>query len=345
MKQLKEITKPLLPEAEPAPDSLFGECEALDAEAIFRRMFPEAVKCFELPVLERFHRRQYHLVRLRGAFRLAKLVRDYRPRLLRSECCQNAKGRTHIERLMFDFGNDVYVLWDMPELMVFAPTTEAAAATAAHFKQYRKQDAEKPGFKLISITGNSPTTQSVAVQQAAPMSESELGLHYGADFLLWEAEWLGKLCQRRSGVSILFGPPGTGKTSYLRSLMARLIDRFSFYYLPTSTFDVLSSPNFVKFWIDQKEEAGGRQKIAILEDAEELLLPRDGSSQTKVANLLSVGDGFLGEHLRVHVIATTNAAMRQLDPALLRPGRLMGMRQFRRLTRPEAQRLAEAKGL
>ena len=44
-----------------------------------------------------------------------------------------------------------------------------------------------------------------------------------------------------------------------------------------------------------------------MEDAEELLLPRDESSQTKVANLLNIGDGFLGEHLRLHVIATTNA--------------------------------------
>jgi ATP-dependent 26S proteasome regulatory subunit len=37
--------------------------------------------------------------------------------------------------------------------------------------------------------------------------------------------------------------------------------------------------------------------------------------------------------------------MRTLDPALLRPGRLMGAREFRRLTRPEAQQLAQAKGL
>ena len=43
-----------------------------------------------------------------------------------------------------------------------------------------------------------------------------------------------------------------------------------------------------------------------------------------------------------------NLALRvhdKLDPALLRPGRLMGAREFRRLSRLEAQRLAEAKGL
>ena len=34
-----------------------------------------------------------------------------------------------------------------------------------------------------------------------------------------------------------------------------------------------------------------------------------------------------------------------LDPAIVRPGRLVGAREFRRLSREEARRLAAAKGL
>ena len=64
-----------------------------------------------------------------------------------------------------------------------------------------------------------------------------------------------------------------------------------------------------------------------------------------MSNLLNIGDGFLGEHLKLHVVATTNTPMRRLDEAMLRPGRLMGTREFRRLTRDEALRLAQAKGL
>jgi len=62
-------------------------------------------------------------------------------------------------------------------------------------------------------------------------------------------------------------------------------------------------------------------------------------------NLLNIDDGYLGDYLKIHIIATTNAPVRELDPAILSPGRLLGCREFRRLTRPEAQRLAQAKGL
>jgi hypothetical protein len=125
----------------------------------------------------------------------------------------------------------------------------------------------------------------------------------------------------------------------------RLIDRAVFYYVPVSEVEMLSSPRFVGFWIEQTRRHRKKHKIAILEDAEELLLPRDAGTRDKVSNLLNLADGFLGDHLKLHVIATTNSPERQLDPALLRPGRLMGTREFRRLSRPEAQRLAKAKGL
>ena len=108
---------------------------------------------------------------------------------------------------------------------------------------------------------------------------------------------------------------------------------------------LLSSPRFVRFWIEETRRHKGNVKFAILEDAEDLLLPRDCGNGDKVANLLNVADGFLGDHLKLHVVATTNVPINKLDPAIVRPGRLIGAREFRRLTRAEAERLAAAKGL
>jgi hypothetical protein len=229
---------------------------------------------------------------------------------------------------------------------VFAPTPQAAARVAADFRRYVKPiQKAKPGFYLVSLRPDGPQTELVAVDACPTADAEELALHYGADFGAWEQQWLARLANRHSGVTILFGPPGVGKTSYLKMLMARFIDRFVFYYLPISAFEILSAPHFVGFWLDQNRRHGPKAKLAIIEDAENLLLPRDERSRAQVSNLLNIGDGFLGEHLKLHVVATTNTPMRRLDEAMLRPGRLMGTREFRRLTRAEALRLAQAKGL
>ena len=161
----------------------------------------------------------------------------------------------------------------------------------------------------------------------------------------WEQAWLGRVRKNPSGVTILHGPPGTGKTSFLRALMNRLLGQSVFYYVPTSEAEMLSSPRFVNFWVSQTRRQKGKTKIAILEDAEELLLPRDSGSREKVSNLLNISDGLLGDHLKLHVVATTNIPLGNLDPAVVRPGRLIGAREFRRLTADEARRLAQAKGL
>jgi hypothetical protein len=74
------------------------------------------------------------------------------------------------------------------------------------------------------------------------------------------------------------------------------------------------------------------------------LLPRDDGTRDKVSSLLNIADGFLGDYLKLHVLATTNVPIHELDPAIIRPGRLTGSREFHRLTRLEAQHIAEAKG-
>ena len=232
MEIISESSARLLPDLDPAPDALFGDSAAVDGvrdhQSLFHLMMPETIRFFDLPVLERLHRRPYHLLKVRGEFDLARLVKDHQSQLLRSESYQTPKNKTHIERLMFALGEGVFVVYEMPHVMVYAPTTEAAVKVAAQMKNYRRPFREKPGFRLVSLATGQPSAQLITVKQAAPVNENELGLHYGMDFPRWEAGWLEKLRERPSGVSILFGPPGCGKTSYLRGLMSRLIDKFSF---------------------------------------------------------------------------------------------------------------------
>ena len=349
---VNETPRPnLIPDVEPLPDALFGGAETLeeldlDDDLLWSRYLPREIKFFHLPLLEKLVGRPYHSVLLEGPFDLPRLAREHAAKLFRSETTILRKGKPFIDRLFFAFGDGLFGFLDEEGLRLYAPTPQAAAAAAQGFRQYVKpQNEDKPRFFVISLTPEGPVAESVVVERAAPISSDDLALNYGDDFVPWEQEWLGKLRQRPSGVTILHGPPGTGKTSFLRALMSRLIGQAVFFYVPVSEAEMLSSPRFVNFWIAQTRRQKGKTKIAILEDAEELLLPRDGGSREKVSNLLNVSDGLLGDHLRLHVIATTNVHLGSLDAAIVRPGRLVGAREFRRLSQQEARRLAEAKGL
>ncbi len=346
--------KPLIPELETPPNALLGGPEVLDEDAVeatahlleWRVFNAPEVSIFNLPLYYQLRQRPYHQVAVPGPFDIRRLAYDHRDHIYRSEVVCFQRGKPSVASLLLCLGQGVFVLQDSGHLTVFAPTPQAAAKVAADFRKYRKRIAKvKPGFYLVSFGENGPRAELVEVNTCPAGDADQLALHYGADFPAWEKQWLAQLAKRRSGVTILFGPPGAGKTTYLRMLMARFHKRFVFYYLPLSSFEVLSAPQFVDFWMKQNREHKGKAKLAIIEDAENLLLPRDERSRAQVSNLLNIGDGFLGEHLKLHVVATTNAPMRKLDEAVSRPGRLLGTREFRRLTRAEALRLAQAKGL
>ena len=76
-----------------------------------------------------------------------------------------------------------------------------------------------------------------------------------------------------------------------------------------------------------------------------LFLKAKITGETQQSMVSFVPAGFLSDQLGLQIIATVNCPFEELDPAIARPGRLVGYRQFRRLTRLEAGRLAADKGL
>jgi hypothetical protein len=75
----------------------------------------------------------------------------------------------------------------------------------------------------------------------------------------------------------------------------------------------------------------------VLEDTGELLAA-DAKAQTGqgLSRLLNVVDGIIGQGLRVIVLVTTNDDLRQLHPAVSRPGRCLAKVQFAPFTPHEA---------
>ena len=60
----------------------------------------------------------------------------------------------------------------------------------------------------------------------------------------------------------------------------------------------------------------------ILEDSDIALSHRKNGGVAELSGLLNLGDGLLGEMLDIRIIATTNAELLDLDPAVVRPGRM-----------------------
>lgn len=326
------------------PDSIFSPDDSEEVDDGY--LEPTEKEFFLLPMLDELGRKPYHMIALKGVFKVKALTNAYRAKLVRSEALLSPNGKPVMARMLFALGDGVYGHFQSNILCVFAPTAAMAAKAALEFRQFVKLPGpKKPGFYLLRTDGYEPHSEFVPVGRPIKLNDEDLALHYGPGFTNWELNWLETMNQRQSGVSVFYGPPGCGKTTYMRALMGKLLDRFVFYYLPISAFDLLGSPQFVGYWLKQAERHGDKQKVAILEDAEALLAPRDEGSREQVSNLLNIGDGFLGDHLKLHIIATTNVPIRELDPAVTRPGRLMGAREFPRLSREAALRLAETKGI
>jgi energy-coupling factor transporter ATP-binding protein EcfA2 len=124
---------------------------------------------------------------------------------------------------------------------------------------------------------------------------------------------------------ILAGPPGTGKTYLVRSLLGA-VPKAAFIIIPPNLVEELGSPDILPSLTAAKSEMDG-PIVMVIEDADSCLSPRkDTGNKTgnmnAISSLLNLGDGILGSVLDIRIIATTNAEKVELDPATMRPGRL-----------------------
>ena len=118
---------------------------------------------------------------------------------------------------------------------------------------------------------------------------------------------------------LLQGPPGTGKSYMIRSIVANI--NSTFVVVSSKMLGELSGPGVLPTIINQVDKSN-KSITFILEDADEALTTRDGHNMTKLSDVLNLGDGLLGELMDIRIIATTNAKTVELDPAIVRSGRM-----------------------
>ena len=168
--------------------------------------------------------------------------------------------------------------------------------------------------------------------------EIDFNLNYNKDFKEVDTIIKEKLSEENSkGIALLYGDPGTGKTTYIRHLIHTLKKKV--IYVPPNMTNLLSSPGFIKFFL------GGPNSILVIEDAENVLSKRVGNSSSQsISNLLNLSDGLLSDCANLQIVATFNTDIKEIDDALLRKGRLIAKYKFKPLEQDRAIKLAEKIG-
>ncbi len=161
--------------------------------------------------------------------------------------------------------------------------------------------------------------------------------NYNDDFLETHSIIFKRLSEKNGkGLVLLHGKPGTGKTSYIRYLIASLKKKIIF--LPPNMASAITNPELIAILTKNINS------IFVIEDAENIVIDREQDSQSPVSVLLNLSDGLLSDCLNIQIICSFNTDISKIDSALMRKGRLIAKYEFKELEVKKAQQLSSALG-
>lgn len=160
------------------------------------------------------------------------------------------------------------------------------------------------------------------------------------DSFVTEDEKINKFIEEneQSGLVILHGEKGTGKSSYIKYLINQHPEK-KFVFVPAAMIKLLGDTSFGSFLTSLSEH------IIILEDCEGAIRDRNVGDAAAVSLLLNLTDGIMADDLNMKFICTFNDDMKNIDQALLRKGRCVSKYQFEPLCIEKATALLKERGI
>ena len=206
---------------------------------------------------------------------------------------------------------------------------------------------EKPEIYMVEVANESFSLESHYVNDDFEIKE--LDVNYGFGFEQFHEDLIQRFTNEHKGLVLFHGIPGTGKTYYIRHLLREMaLANKIVIYMPPNMVDYLSEPGFMTFLSKTVSHYSSQNHTCVLliEDAEPLLVARHNEGRVQgITNLLNMSDGLLNDMLKLQIICTFNVELKQLDAALLRPGRLIARKEFKALPELEANILAQRLGI
>ena len=147
-------------------------------------------------------------------------------------------------------------------------------------------------------------------------------------------EYYDRYLESNANILLLIGPPGTGKTTFIRGLLAHSNSS------AIVTYDAAILEKDYLFARFIEDETG----VMVLEDSDNFLKARSDGN-TMMHRFLNVGDGLVTTKGKKLIFSTNLPSIRDIDPALIRPGRCFDIVSFDALKQKEAEALAKKIGV
>ncbi len=172
---------------------------------------------------------------------------------------------------------------------------------------------------LVGYSDSSPATSSdIVIEGEAALAFDEF-YPYFKDFTIDE---LVEAYQASSADAlILIGPRGTGKSTFLRTLMLKIKAKM---YALADQESLLADPRFTTFL-----RSLGTNAVIGIEDADNLIKPRS-SGNAQMSMILNYLDGVVDHNTKM-IISTNLPTLRETDEALVRKGRTFRVLEFQSL--------------